>query len=42
MKIKNIKKNLILNENLNVSFEAKEVIYINKTNIPPIKIKNKE
>lgn len=29
-------------ENLNTSFEAIEVIYINKINIPPKKIKNKE
>jgi hypothetical protein len=27
---------------LNISFDANEVIYINKINIPPIKIKNKE
>lgn len=29
-------------DNLNVSFEARDVIYINKISIPPIKIKNKE
>lgn len=29
-------------ENLNNSFEASDVIYINKISIPPIKIKNKE
>lgn len=46
---KNIKKNikkevitLILIENLNISFDAIEVIYINKINIPPKKIKNNE
>lgn len=33
---------LILIENLNISFEAIDVIYINKINIPPKKIKNKE
>lgn len=40
-KLKKI-KNLNLNLNLKVSLEAKEVIYINKINIPPIKIKNRE
>jgi len=46
---KNIKKNirkeviiLILIENLNISFEAIEVIYINKINMPPKKIRNNE
>lgn len=42
---KNIKKEviiLILIENLNISFDAIEVIYINKINIPPKKIKNNE
>lgn len=33
---------LKLIENLNISFEAIDVIYINKINIPPKKIKNKE
>jgi len=31
-----------LKENLKISFEARDVMYINKINIPPIKIKNKE
>lgn len=46
---KNIKKNirkeviiLILIENLNISFDAIEVIYINRISIPPKKIKNNE
>lgn len=49
IKIKKIKKNkqkeviiFKLIENLNISFEAIEVIYINKISIPPKKIKNKE
>lgn len=33
---------LKLIENLNISFEAIDVIYINKINMPPKKIKNKE
>ncbi len=33
---------LIFKLNLKISFEARDVIYINKINIPPIKIKNKE
>lgn len=33
---------LVFIENLKVSFEAKDVMYINKISIPPIKIKNKE
>lgn len=32
----------VLIENLNISFEAIDVIYMNKINIPPKKIKNKE
>jgi hypothetical protein len=40
--MKNINIILIFNENLNISFEAIEVIYINKINIPPKKIRNKE
>jgi len=42
---KNIEKELIifkLIENLNISLDAIEVMYINKINIPPKKIKNKE
>lgn len=39
---KNVNKILIFKENLNISFDAIEVIYINKINIPPKKIKNKE
>lgn len=35
-------KSLILIENLNISFDAIDVIYINKINIPPKKIKNNE
>lgn len=49
IKNKNIKRNikkekiiLILMENLNISFDAIEVMYINKINIPPKKIKNNE
>jgi hypothetical protein len=49
IKIKKIIKNkqkdemiFKLIENLNISFDAIEVIYINKINIPPKKIKNKE
>lgn len=43
--MKNKQKDVIifkLIENLNISFDAIEVIYINKINIPPKKIKNKE
>lgn len=40
--ITNIDKLLRLIENLNISFEAIDVIYINKISIPPKKIKNKE
>lgn len=29
-------------DKLNVSLDAKEVIYMNKINIPPIKIRNSE
>ena len=36
------KKILIFIENLNISLEAIDVIYINKISIPPKKIKNKE
>jgi hypothetical protein len=39
------KKKIIIfqfKKRLNISFDANEVIYINKINIPPIKIKNKE
>lgn len=42
---KKIKNELIifkLIENLNISLEAIDVIYINKINIPPRKIKNNE
>lgn len=42
---KNIENEVIifkLIENLNISFDAIEVIYINKISIPPKKIKNKE
>lgn len=46
---KNIKKNikkeviiLMLIENLNISFDAIEVMYMNKISIPPKKIKNNE
>lgn len=42
---KNIKNEAIifkLIENLNISLEAIEVMYINKINIPPKKIKNSE
>ena len=42
---KNIKNEAIifkLIENLNISLEAIEVIYMNKINIPPRKIKNNE
>lgn len=44
IKIKFIKKKIfiLLNLNLKISLEAKDVIYINKINIPPIKIKNKQ
>lgn len=49
MKIKKIPKNkqkevkiFKLIENLNISFDAIDVMYINKINIPPKKIKNKE
>ena len=49
MKIKKIRKNkqkeveiFKLMENLNISFDAIDVMYINKINIPPKKIKNKE
>lgn len=42
IKIKNINRIFKLIENLNISFEAIDVIYINKINIPPRKIKNKE
>jgi hypothetical protein len=41
--IKKIKDNIFqFKESLKISFEDREVIYINKINIPPIKIKNKE
>lgn len=42
---KNRQKEIIifkLMENLNISLEAIEVMYINKINIPPKKIRNKE
>lgn len=42
---KNIKKEIIifrLIENLNISLDAIDVMYINKISIPPRKIKNKE
>lgn len=42
---KNIKNETIifkLIENLNISLEAIEVIYMNKISIPPRKIKNNE
>jgi hypothetical protein len=42
---KNIKKDNVtfrLMENLNISLDAIDVMYINKINIPPKKIKNKE
>lgn len=42
---KNIENEVIifkLIENLNISFDAIDVIYINKISIPPKKIKNKE
>jgi hypothetical protein len=49
IKIKEIKKNkekevkiFKLIENLNISFEAIDVMYMNKISIPPKKIKNKE
>lgn len=44
IKVKIKEKVIILGfkENTKISFEAKEVMYINKINIPPIKIKNKE
>lgn len=45
IKIKNIRvinKIFKFIENLNISFDAIEVMYINKINIPPKKIKNKE
>lgn len=49
IKIKKIKKNkqkevkiFKLIEKLNISLEAIDVIYMNKINIPPKKIKNKE
>jgi len=35
-------KVFLLKENLNISLDARDVIYINKINIPPIKIKNNE
>lgn len=35
-------KNFHLKEILKISFEDKEVIYINKINIPPIKIRKSE
>jgi hypothetical protein len=38
----NIDKVFILIENLNISFDAIDVMYINKINIPPKKIKNNE
>lgn len=41
-KMKKKLKILGLIENLNISLEAIDVIYINKINIPPKKIKNKE
>lgn len=42
IKNKRDKINLILIENLNISFDAIDVIYINKINIPPKKIKKRE
>lgn len=42
---KNIKNDVIifkLIENLNISLEAIDVIYINRISIPPRKIKNSE
>lgn len=43
IKNKNNEINILkFNENLNISFDAIEVIYINKINIPPKKIKNNE
>ena len=49
IKIKKVTKNkqkevkiFKLIENLNISFDAIDVMYINKINIPPKKIKNKE
>lgn len=36
------KSKLKFKENLNISFEDRDVIYINKISIPPIKIKNNE
>lgn len=39
---KKTKMVLKLIENLNISFDAIDVIYINKINIPPRKIKNNE
>lgn len=38
----NNNKNFLLIEKLKISLEAIDVIYINKINIPPKKIKNKE
>lgn len=39
---KKLNKNFQFNEILNISFEASDVIYMNKINIPPKKIKNNE
>jgi len=42
IKIKNRLLILKLIENLKISFDANEVMYINKINIPPIKIRKRE
>lgn len=33
---------ILLNFNIKISFDANEVIYMNRISIPPTKIKNKE